>query len=197
MVFKHCKERGLHKSGWHPTWCRHKSCSHRHKHHDWTPDGQPQDFFNSHAKDLNDIDSKYQEYCEKNHNEGVKVLYGFDFYRILIPLVDFNEDDIEVKTKHRVISIKAKNAASKTFSEVRILPEIVSISKATWCFQNKQLEVRLMYNVRFNEEMQTSCSSGFDDEEVVVLKGDEATCDCNPQDNSFLCFGDYATTPSP
>ncbi|MDK0628361.1 Hsp20/alpha crystallin family protein, partial [Clostridium perfringens] len=63
---------------------------------------QPDPFDQIHC-DLNDIYEDLQYYCHNTTRETT----GRDSYRINVPLKGFQKEDIQVRMKHRVVSITA------------------------------------------------------------------------------------------
>lgn len=97
-------------------------------------------------------------------------------YIIRTYLYGFNEDDIVVKIRHRVVFIEAthKENNDSTNGEIEcqnytsffILPTIVAMDKGTWTYEDGNLSIRFPLNL---EQRSTRASSTTDDIQTKII----------------------------
>lgn len=105
------------------------------------------------------------------NDDHLKGTFHSSHYEVSVSLPNFNEEDITLKIKYRVLFILAMKPGAKTFSEVKILPEIVKPSDTIWNFENGQVVVKLFYSSPLGTEVVRDCKNDFNDTVFEVPKG--------------------------
>lgn len=141
--------------------------------------------FDSLAGRVISADKKAKEYCEENSNSRTSELYSTDKYTLLIPLDGYKDDNVSVKIKYRVIYISVDKSNDTGYFELRILPEIVDVSKATWDFIDSKLEIVIPYNNKMQSVATESCG-GVINESILSVPRYTANLDLRQQPDSLL-----------
>ncbi|XP_073957739.1 uncharacterized protein [Choristoneura fumiferana] len=170
-------------------WCtNHPSICQRH-HRNYYKRHQERSFERL-ANDIIEADNKVKSFCSNDQETKHKEVYGEDIYKLVITLPNFNESAIEVKIKHRVIFVKAiRENEYKEYVNVKILPELVNASGATWYYGNEELTVAVPYKVAVKTEAFVTCGDEINVNVIEVPKTDEDITDAPQIDVRFADIG--------
>ncbi|XP_053615596.2 uncharacterized protein LOC128678222 [Plodia interpunctella] len=146
--------------------CRRHSC-HRSHHHDSRLRHRDRTFDHL-AKQVINLDKKSKELCVENSNDKTVEDYSENDYKITVNLVDYEEENITVKTKYRALYINAEKDDDVYF-EVRIVPEVANIYNATWDYSDDKLEITFPYKER-EEYSSETCTLVIDETVNIVQK---------------------------
>ncbi|XP_026756686.2 uncharacterized protein LOC113516466 [Galleria mellonella] len=147
---------------------RHTSLCHR-RHHDRHMRNHERSF-DSLARSVISLDRSLNELCTDNNNNRSKEIFKTDEYTIQVSLEDYAKESIVVKIKYRVLYIYAekKDESKSNYFELRVLPEIVDVHKATWNYNDGDLEIIIQYKMNRVDEYIRNCEQDIDSSVIVV-----------------------------
>lgn len=112
------------------------------------------------------IDRKIQNFCTTYANHNMREVFGMDHYQLSVSISDFAEDNIAVKIMYRTIFVSAQDC-SKTYADVKLLPEVVDPNRAVWKYWQGELVILIPYKVM---QGQMSCGAFIDESVFIVPK---------------------------
>ncbi|CAH2050930.1 unnamed protein product, partial [Iphiclides podalirius] len=105
-------------------------------------------------------DQDYQTACDPNY---VSEYYGLDFYTLRYLLPDYIDENIVVKTRHRVLYVSARNS-TRVFNDIKILPRVVDARSGQWFKDNAELNILFNYRTPPKTETVLTCDVFVDDQ---------------------------------
>ncbi|CAK1602537.1 unnamed protein product [Parnassius mnemosyne] len=137
----------------------HNHCygGHGHHRHSWHHHHNDDNDFESLAQCVISADNLLKTSCTKSVHNRTRVYQGLDFYVLKYYLQEFTENSINVVIKHRVIYVTAQENGIVTFKDLRILPDSVKTTDATWYFEDGLLRVLLPYKNPLKSEVILTC----------------------------------------
>lgn len=156
------------------TLSAHRRCHDSHpchrRHHDYHRSHENDHDFHMLSFDVISMDRKIQRICSATDNHLTETFHK-TYYKLTVKLPEFTEEEIKVKIKHRVISVQAVKTGVKVFSEVKILPEQVNPSDASWLFKDNVLSIKMMNRAPLGTEVVKDCSVSINETVFEVPKG--------------------------
>lgn len=119
------------------------------------------------SRTLINTNKKVKQLCEENTSDRTSEHYRPYEYVLFINVADMKKDKIDIKSKYRVLYISVEDDDAKTYFELRILPEIVDITKAWWNIQNGTIVIVIPYK-QSNGKTMVPCDEKIDDRLILI-----------------------------
>ncbi|CAH0405143.1 unnamed protein product [Chilo suppressalis] len=133
---------------------------HKHRH---TNSGHTRDYHNRLFEEIsNDVialDKKVQNLCTRNTNGATKEIIESETFKLSTPLDGFDETEIEVKIRNRILYISANKPPLKSYNEIRVLPSFVDTKQASYQLEEGKLIVSFNIKTAATNECTTDVDS--------------------------------------
>lgn len=126
-----------------------------HHNHHGTPTGSIVEVIES----FNNADRAIKNLCAATSKIQPFITYQNDGGCILKYPVSSTDVNVDVQITNTVLktSVTNKNDGQEVFTDVRVLPDILNFSEASWWLLNGNLNILIPYNVPRNSEFRASC----------------------------------------
>lgn len=140
--------------------CFHHGRGHGHHRHPWhlnyygTPTGSTAELIES----FNNVDRALKNICAATSKIQPFIAYQDDGCILKYP-VSSTDVNVDIQITNTVLktSVTNKNDGQEVLTDVRVLPDILNFSEASWSFLNGNLIILIPYNVPLNSEFRASC----------------------------------------
>ncbi|CAG9796309.1 unnamed protein product [Diatraea saccharalis] len=116
-------------------------------------------------------DKKLQNFCVANSNGATKEIIDSQTYQLRTPLANYQENEVEVKIRHRVLYIDADKPPLQRYSEIRLLPNFVDTKQANF----QLVDGILIINFNIKTQATENCSDNVDSDVITVPKLEDET----------------------
>lgn len=150
------------------------------------PDRTPENTFEYLSNKTVSNNKVSKNFCKIHSREGALEYFTTESYKLIIPLNDYDPDDIIVKIKNNIVYIKGTipdvdidprfgEDDNNAFEAIYKVPDIVDEKRVSWNYINGRLEITFFYKMPFNKEVPKSCNGDYnvDDELRVVRRMDQ------------------------
>ncbi|CAG4958631.1 unnamed protein product [Parnassius apollo] len=137
--------------------------------HPWFQPKNDDEDFESLAQCVIAADNFRKNSCAKSTYHRTQVIQGLNFYELKYYLQEFDENSITVKIKYRVLYVTAKKLGTDSFKDLRILPDSLKMTDATWYFEGDVLRVLIPYKNQLKTEVTLTCGDSDHDSSDMTL----------------------------
>lgn len=123
-----------------------------------------------------------KNYCKIHSKDGALEYFTTHNYKLIIPLKDYDGDDIIVKTKNNMVYIKGtipdvdidvrfEEDDKNEFEAIYKVPDIVDVKRVSWYHVKGKLKITFLYKIQFDKEVPKSCDGDYNvDDELRVAR---------------------------
>lgn len=122
-------------------------------------------------------------FCKVHSKKGALEYFTTQNYKLIIPLKEYDFDDIIVKIKNNIVYIKGiitpevdidirfGEDDKNVFEAIYKIPDIVDVKQVSWNHTKGRLEIIFFYKMQFNKEVAKSCDGDYNvDNELRVVR---------------------------
>ncbi|CAK1602513.1 unnamed protein product [Parnassius mnemosyne] len=115
-------------------------------------------------------DRDIQQNCNVSTSNLISEVFGLNNYVLKYKIPAFEEDELSIVIRHRVMYLRAQKENGLSFRDVRILPHIMKTQDAKWFRENDTLNIVFPYRTPLQAESVTTCDLNIIDYAIYVPK---------------------------
>ncbi|CAG4958302.1 unnamed protein product [Parnassius apollo] len=115
-------------------------------------------------------DTEIQQACNVSTSNLVSQVFGLNNYVLKYKIPTFEEDELSIVIRHKVMYLRAQKENGLSFRDVRVLPDIVKTQDAKWFTENDALHISFPYKTPLQVETTTTCDINIIDYAIYVPK---------------------------